>query len=262
MMILPFVLLKELYVCSQVESFRYLSYCTAKYGSDRMAKHAEALWSSIKDTTYISPQCTVTKESELIGGMDFQDSDIMTQAFILLREVIQQYSDFISLVIGDKDINVFVNSLNQYEEIDDIPVPVKQRLYSVGHILSACAKPSVELCNKVFESFFPLIMDGLGLSVSKPIENGHLDADCSSPVKCNFAFIYLCIELLAACRYVAVSHEKLDFSHQAWYAMLSSFSKSLVKGFFSFLSSNLAADAKRSNVHFGGLYCIPYCTFL
>ncbi|KAL8466010.1 hypothetical protein ACS0TY_035213 [Phlomoides rotata] len=236
---------------AKVESFRYLSYCTAKYGSDRMAKHAEALWSSIKETTYISPQCTPTKESELIGGMGFQDSDIMTQAFILLHEVIQQYGDFISLVIGDDDINVFVNSLNHYEEIADIPVQVRQRLHSVGHILSACAKPSVELCNKILESFFPLVMDGLGLSVSKPIENGHLDADCLSIVKCNFAFFYLCIELLAACRYVAVSHDKLEFSHQTWYSMFSNFSKSLVKGFFSLLSSNVAADAQISNVHFG-----------
>lgn len=256
MMFLSFVLLEELYVCVQVESFRYLSYCTTKYGPDRMMKHAEGLWSSVKDTTYISPQCTLTKESESMGGMGFQESDVMTQAFILLQEVIQQSGDFIRLIIGDNDINVFVNSLNQYKEIDDIPVLVKQRLHAVGHILSTCAKPSVALCNKVFESFFPVLMDGLGLSVAKPSENGHLDEDCLSPFKFNFAAIYLCIELLSACRYVAVSLDSStpapEFSHQTWCAMLSNFSKLLVKAFFSLLRSNIADDARGSNVYFGG----------
>ncbi|KAK4482009.1 hypothetical protein RD792_012925 [Penstemon davidsonii] len=240
---------------AKVESFRYISYCTAKYGPDRMAKHAQALWASVKDATYISPESTLLMDSESIGGMNFQYSDIMTQAYILLQEVIRQDGGFISLIIEDNDINIFVNSLDQYKDFDDIPVQVKQRLHAVGHILTVCAKPSVALCNKVFERFFPLLMDALGLSVAKPSESSYLDEDCFSSVKFNFGALYLCIELLAACRYLTVSLDDCtlipDVSHQTWCTMLSSFSKSLVKAFIFLIRSNNADKTHSAYVYFG-----------
>ncbi|XP_042052468.1 MMS19 nucleotide excision repair protein homolog [Salvia splendens] len=239
---------------TKVESFKYLSYCTLKYGPERMASHAEVLWSSVKYAIYMSPQCTPTKDSELFGGMGFKDSDVMMQAFVLLQEVIQQYGDFISLVLGDNDINAFLNSLNQYNEMDDIPSLAKQRLHVVGHILSICAKPSPALCNKVFNSCFPLLMESLGLSVEKSI-NGYLDEDCSPPAKFNLAAIYLCTELLAACRYVAVSLDSstpaLEFSQQTWSTMLNNSCKPLVKTFFSLLRSTEADQRASSGVYFG-----------
>ncbi|XP_057773140.1 MMS19 nucleotide excision repair protein homolog [Salvia miltiorrhiza] len=237
---------------AKVESFKYLSYCTVKYGPESMASHAEVLWSSIKNATYISPQCTLTKESESLGGMGFQDSDIMMQAFILLQKVIQQYGDFIILILGDNDINVFMKSLNQYKEMDEIIA--KQRLHVVGHILSTCAKPSPALCNKVFHSFFPLLMESLVFPVEKPL-NGYPDEDCFPPAKFNFPAIYLCIELLAACRYVAISLDSstpaVDFSDQTWSTMLSNSCKSLVKAFFSLLRSTIADQRPSSDVYFG-----------
>ncbi|KAL6559928.1 hypothetical protein OROGR_005045 [Orobanche gracilis] len=149
---------------AKVDSFRFPSYCTARYGPDRMEKHAEALWSPIKDATYFSHQ-SIISEFESTGGMSFQESDIMTQAFVLLQEAVRHCGDFISLIIHDNDINMFVNSLNQYMAFDAVPVQVKQRLHAVGHILSTCAKTSVALCDNVFETFFPFFMDGLGISV-------------------------------------------------------------------------------------------------
>ncbi|KAK4395198.1 MMS19 nucleotide excision repair protein [Sesamum angolense] len=125
---------------AKVESFKYLSYCTAKYGPERMAKHAEALWASLKDMTYLSPQSTLSMEPESMGRMNFQESDVMTEAFVLLQEVIRHCGEFISLIIGDKDINTFLISLNQYKGFEDIPLQVKQKLHAVGHILSSCAK--------------------------------------------------------------------------------------------------------------------------
>lgn len=246
----------------QVESLRYLSYCTTKYGPERMANHAEDLWSSVKDATYISPQCTLTKESELSGGMGFQDSDIMMQAFILLQEVIQQSGDFIMLILRDNDINVFMNSLNQYKEIDQIPSLAKQRLHVVGNILSTCAKPSSALCNKVFHSFFPLLLENLGLSVANS-SNGYLNEDCIPPIKFNFAAIHLCIELIAACRYVAVSLDSsnaaVDYSHETWSSMLSNSCKSLVRGFLSLLRSTAADQRPSSDVYFGGKHVFSEC---
>lgn len=83
------------------------------------------------------------------------------------------------------------------------------------------------------------------------IKNDHQDVDCSSPIKCNFAFYYICKNLLIMCKYGDVSHDKIDFSQQAWYAKLNNFSKSLLKDFFSLLSSSVAVNAQGSNVHFG-----------
>lgn len=223
-----------------------------------MAKHAEALWSSVKDATYISPQSILSTESESLGGMSFQDSDIMTQAFVLLQEVIRQYADFISLIIGDSDIHVFISSLNQYKGFDDIPLEIKQRLHAVGHILYTCAKPSIEVCSKVFEVFFPLLMDGLGLPAPKSSENSYVDDDWYPPAKFNFGALYLCIQLLEASRYLTLSLDNCtmypDFSHQTWCAMLSKFSKSLVKAFISLLRSNVADYEQSAYVYFGGHY--------
>ncbi|KAK6125136.1 hypothetical protein DH2020_041102 [Rehmannia glutinosa] len=240
---------------AKVESLRYLSYCTTEYGPYRMAMHDETLWSCLKEVTYISPQSTLAMESESMGGMNFQESDVMKQAFILLQEVIRQSGDFISLIIGDNDILLFLNSLNQYKEFDAIPVQDKQRLHAVGHILTTCAKPSVALCNKVFKSVFPLLMDHLELSVAKPSENSYLDEDCVCPVKFNFGALYLCVELLAACRYMTVSLDNCTsvpgFSDQTWCAMLSDFSKSLVEAFISLLRSSVADKPQSAYVYFG-----------
>ncbi|KAG8380020.1 hypothetical protein BUALT_Bualt07G0150100 [Buddleja alternifolia] len=240
---------------AKVESFRYLSYCTTKYGPERMAKHAQALWSSIKDATYVSPQSTLSMETDWTGGMTFEDSDIIAQAFVLLQEVVRQDGDFISLIMSDSDINIFVNSLNRYKEFDEIPEQDKQRLYAVGRILSTCARPSVILCNKVFESFFLLLMDAMGLSVAKPSGSSNLNEDCFSPVKFNFGAHYLCVELLAACRYLTVSLDDftsiLDFSNQTWCVMLSNFTKLLVRAFISLLRSNIGDSSKNAYVYVG-----------
>ncbi|KAK4427289.1 MMS19 nucleotide excision repair protein [Sesamum alatum] len=240
---------------AKVESFKYLSYCTGKYGPERMAKHADALWSSLKDIAYLSPQSTLSMDPESMSRMNFQESDVMTHAFVLLQEVIRQCGDFISLIIGDNDIKTFLSSLNQYKGFDDIPLQVKQRLHAVGHILSTCAKASAALCNKVFESFFPLLMDGLGLSVAQPSQNSYPDEECFSPAKFKFGPLYICIELIAACKNLTVSLYNCtsvhDFSHQRWCSMLSSFSESLVKAFVSMLRSNDADNEQNAYVYFG-----------
>ncbi|XP_011072433.1 MMS19 nucleotide excision repair protein homolog isoform X2 [Sesamum indicum] len=241
---------------AKVESFKYLSYCTAKYGPERMAKHAEALWASLKDTTYLSPQSMLSMEPESMSRMNFQESDVMTEAFVLLQEVIRQYGEFISLIIGDNDINAFLISLNQYKGFDDIPLQVKQKLHAVGHILSACAKASAAMCNKVFESFFPFLMDGLGLSVAQPSQNNsYLDEECFSLAKFKFGPLYLCIELIAACKSLTLSLYNCtsihDFPHQRWCSLLSSFSESLVKAFVSMLRSNVADNEQSAYVYCG-----------
>lgn len=239
-----------------MESFRYLSYCTTKYGPERMTKHAQSLWACVKDAIYISPQSTLLSESECLDGMNFQASDVMLQAFVLLQKIILQEGGFISLIMGDNDINTFVNSLNGHKDFDDIPVQNKQRLHGIGHILSICAKTSVAACSKIFEGFFPHLMDVLGLSVAKLPDSGCHDKDPLSPLS-NFGALFLCIEILAAFRHLVVSHDNFmmipDFAHQTCYVMLSKYSKLLMEAFISTLKSITAGNTQRAYGYYAGL---------
>ncbi|EPS68498.1 hypothetical protein M569_06270, partial [Genlisea aurea] len=223
---------------AKLESIRYLCYCSVKYGQDRMAKHSEALWSSVKDTVYFSPDSTLSMESQS-DALNFRESDIMIQAFALLREINLQNGDFINLVIQDGDMNVFLNSLNQYREFDDIPLKVKQRLHSVGRIFSACAETSAASCSKVFERFFPLLMDGLGFSAGKLLQDNHPDEACASSIKLNFGALYLCVKLLTASRYLILSTDNTpavsNLAHHVWFSMLQIFSEPMAAAFASLI---------------------------
>ncbi|CAA0826899.1 ARM repeat superfamily protein [Striga hermonthica] len=230
---------------TKVESFKFLTYCIATYSRDRICNHAKILWSIIKDETYVSPQSTLSKDFESMGQMTFRESDVMNQAFILLQEIIRRCDDSIKFIIHDNDINVFVNSLNEYKEFDAIPLQVKQRLHAVGRIMSTCAETSVASCDKVIKSFFPLLMSGLEISVG--------DSVC--PVQLSFGALYLCIQLLASCRYLTVSLENCgstsDFSNWIWPVMVSNFSKPLVEAFISILRPNVADNSQSHYVHLG-----------
>ncbi|KAF4362145.1 hypothetical protein F8388_023997 [Cannabis sativa] len=79
---------------SKVDSLKYLSYCSLKYGADRMTKHAGAIWSSIKSeisTSVKEPTEAVTSES--INGLGFQENEIAAEALVLLGIVVLQNND-------------------------------------------------------------------------------------------------------------------------------------------------------------------------
>ncbi|XP_062075421.1 MMS19 nucleotide excision repair protein homolog [Humulus lupulus] len=68
---------------SKVDSLKYLSYCSLKYGVDRMAKHAGASWSSIKSemsTSVREPTEGVTSES--INGLGVQENEIAAESLV------------------------------------------------------------------------------------------------------------------------------------------------------------------------------------
>ncbi|KAK3028881.1 hypothetical protein RJ639_039890, partial [Escallonia herrerae] len=105
---------------AKVESLKYLSYCTVKYGAERMAKHVGALWSSLKDVIFTS---AFALDAESRNSMEFQVNEIATEAFLLLQKVIlQDDGSFLSLILGDDDINTVMNSLASFKDYDDIPI--------------------------------------------------------------------------------------------------------------------------------------------
>lgn len=235
---------------TKVESLKYLSYCTQKYGADRMAKHVEALWSALKDAIYTSAHSVLSLESELLDGMSFQDNEIVTEALVLLQKVISQNNSLLlDLIVSDEDINTTVDTIHSFKGYSDIPMQSKQRLHAVGRILSVSSKASIDSCNRVFENFFPRLMDALGISVQNP------DEDIAFSSQCNFGATYLCIELLAACRALVVGSDELTTinfpAHETWCNMLCCFSSSLTKAFCSTLVTGTDESSHNAYLHSG-----------
>ncbi|KAK4269315.1 hypothetical protein QN277_022487 [Acacia crassicarpa] len=227
---------------AKVDSLKYLKACSSKYGAERMANHARAIWSSLKDaiSTYLEePVFSFT--SKPIVGVNFQKNEIVTEALSLLQLLIRQNSGLlVSLIIDDEDVNMVFNSIACHEKYNDIPVQGKQKLHVIGRILYVTAKTSFSSCNLVFQSLFSRMMDALGFSMreinSLPTDN------MLPPTGVKFGFLYLCIELLSGCRdLIAVSEEQglsCDFEHETFCNMLNHISSSLFSAFGSSLSSS------------------------
>ncbi|THF99081.1 hypothetical protein TEA_007038 [Camellia sinensis var. sinensis] len=240
---------------AKVESLRYLSYCSVMYGADRMAKHAETLWSSLKDTIYNSSQPISSLETEPLDGMGFQENQITTEALLLMQKVILQNDGlFISLIVDDEEIKSTINSITSFKNYADIPTQNKKKLYAVGQILSVSAKASIASCNRVFESFFLCLMDALGLSGSSGDSHPEEDYEFSGRLK--YGALYLCIELLAACRYLVLGCEESSVTvsaHEKWCCMLQSFCYSLTETLCCTLVTSTDKDIQNAYIHSGAL---------
>ncbi|XP_027770955.1 MMS19 nucleotide excision repair protein homolog isoform X2 [Solanum pennellii] len=235
---------------AKVESLKYLSFCTLKYGGDRMEKYTKSLWSALKDALFTSPQSTLSEDSDPIDGLGFHESEIMTQALEFLQVLVRQHNaSFLSLIMGDGDISTFLNSFSQFDDFNSLSTQYKQRLHAVGHVLSVCIKASESSCNKVFESFFPRLVDALRLLV----ENSHGIVHSAVDANFNFGALYLCVELLAACRQLVVSSDEVasahDLARDAWCQILHSFCTSLCNVFFCLIRASCVESTRNAYVY-------------
>lgn len=249
--------LSSVFICLQVDSLKYLSNCTVKYGADRIEKHAKAMWSSIKDAIYSSHEPTLSFASESLDGVGFEENVILTEALNLLDTVIKQNSGlFLNWIIGDEDINLILKSISSYKTYNEISLQSQQKLRATGCILSVSAKASLASCNSIMESFFPNLMHALGLSV------GNSSQDCfpyDSNVlggKLNHGALYLCIELITACRELMAGSEEFKSvaapANERCYSLLQSYSASLAKALRSTLETSANEDSYETNIYFGG----------
>ncbi|XP_019052369.1 PREDICTED: MMS19 nucleotide excision repair protein homolog isoform X2 [Nelumbo nucifera] len=235
---------------AKVDSFRYLSHCVLKYGVDRMGKHAKAIWSSLKDAIFtFSLQGNIfSLASDLPDTMGFEENDITKEALICLEKVILQNDGiFLSLIVDDEDVEMILRSVTISNSYNSLSVESKQKLLAFGRIIVVSAKISSSSCDRIFHFLFPRLMDILGLSSSS------LSLECipyGSPVsfgQLNFGAIYLCTELLAACRDLIVGSEDIApqsvLMQVSWCCLLQRFSGPLT----TFLSSSLVTSMKQEN---------------
>ncbi|XP_038718052.1 MMS19 nucleotide excision repair protein homolog isoform X2 [Tripterygium wilfordii] len=231
---------------AKVDSLKYLSNCTLKYGGDRMAKHAGAIWSSLKDAIYSSLLVSdLSFVAETLNDQGSQENEITREALKLLQKVFMQNTDvYFSLLASDEDVKMTFNMISSCKENSEFPLQSKQRLHAVALILFASTKASVASCNRIFESYFPRLMDDLGLSVenSSVAYNYKSNENCVDPERLNFGALYLSIELLGSCRDLIVSSgervSETTYVHEKWCYLLQSFSTSLGKTFSSILATD------------------------
>lgn len=233
----------------QIDSLQYLRACSVKYGSERIAKYAKAIWSSLKDTinTYLG-EPDLSFSLAPIDGIDFPKNEVVIEALSLLQElIVQNSSQLISLIIDDEDVNFIINNISSYENYNTISVQEKKKLHAIGRILYLTAKTSIPSCNAVFQSLLSRMMDNLGFSASNTdgLQNGGNFASQSV----NFGFLYLCIELLAGCReLVTLSEEK----HGTYCTILHSFSAVLFNAFGSVLAVSDDGCPPDLDIYIGG----------
>ncbi|XP_010665895.1 MMS19 nucleotide excision repair protein homolog isoform X3 [Beta vulgaris subsp. vulgaris] len=218
---------------AKLDSLKYLSYCTVKYGPERIAKHAEAIWSSLKPAICNLPSEDVSSwASELSDGMGFQENEITKEALDLLQKVAsQQKNGFLNLVLKDKDINCLINLFVVSGSSGSVLPHNEQKLHFVGRLFSVLAKESTALCNTVVDTLFIRLLDNLGVSANSSSKDV-LAIDSNIPCqRLNFSALYLCIEILGACRELAVASVQLtsnsDFVNDAWCQTLAGCSCSL-----------------------------------
>ncbi|XP_022723670.1 MMS19 nucleotide excision repair protein homolog isoform X2 [Durio zibethinus] len=250
---------------AKVDSLRYLSDCTVKYGVDRMAKHGEAIWSSLKDAVFTSVDSVLSFNPESLEGLDLPENEIAAEALSLLQKLIVQNTKmFLDLIVGDEDIKMIFNMISSYETYHEIPPQSKQRLHAVGRILSTSAKASTLSCNRVFECFFSQLMNILGLSVRN--SSGHPSSDEGILIskRCNHGALYLSIELLSACRDLVASSETIPaasaHTEETWKYLLQNFSPSLTMAFCSaFICTS--EDTHNADMYFGVKGLLILATF-
>uniref|UniRef100_A0A6N2NHI5 MMS19 nucleotide excision repair protein n=1 Tax=Salix viminalis TaxID=40686 RepID=A0A6N2NHI5_SALVM len=242
---------------AKVDSLKYLSYCTSKYGAERIAKHAGAIWCSLKDAIFTSGQPLVLSLTpESLGGLGFQENEIAAEALTLLEKVVIQNNDlFSSMIVGDEEINMVLNSLSGYQSCNEIPSQSTQKMYSVGRILYVSVKASVASCSRIFQNFFPCLMESMGLPVVNGSKTSSFNDECIISKRPNHGSLYLCVELLGACRDLAISSDDLASqcvsADETWCCLLQRFSTSLSKIFSSILATSTDKPSHDADVYLG-----------
>ncbi|ONK69772.1 uncharacterized protein A4U43_C05F26550 [Asparagus officinalis] len=227
---------------AKLDSLKYLSNCILHYGADRMFKHAKDIWFALKDVIFdFSPEGII----ESAGDMESQKAQIAKEALTCLQMAVSQLNfvnsePFTSLILDDPDIERIFLSVCLERSYSGIPKETLHQLNSIGSILSIASKVSIDGCSKVFQKFFPRLMNLLG--VDKNDSSYGCIKDCNTSSNLNFGALYLCVEFLDSCRDLTIGLQ--DIPPQApdsWCYLLKDFCGPLSYAFKSSLVNTVTA---------------------
>ncbi|KAK1290931.1 hypothetical protein QJS10_CPB18g01008 [Acorus calamus] len=230
--------LSSAFPIAKVDSLKYLSNCTLHYGVQRMEKHAKALWSSLRDTICAcSPQ-------EYLFSLDSQDTvsqgnEVAKEALLCLHTILLHFDGLqcdlmFNLIIEDDELETIFNSVSGERHYKDFPIESWRKLNALASILSVSAKISSSCCSRVFEKFFSRLMIIMGISSGASSLHCYRNGNPAVSNELSFGALCLCVELLAACRELAVNAQlKPVPEHDKWCCMLQNVSSSLAYAFGS-----------------------------
>ncbi|XP_015572860.1 MMS19 nucleotide excision repair protein homolog isoform X1 [Ricinus communis] len=242
---------------AKVDSLKYLSYCTLKFRADRIAEHAGAIWSSLKDAIYSSgEEPMLSSDLESVDSPGSEKNEIATEALLLLENLIVQNNNFfLSMIISDEEVKMIFNTITSYKSYNEISLQSKQKLHMVGRILYVCAKVSVSSCNRIFESYFPRLMEALGILVENTSGACHSNENCVKAKQPNYGSFYLSIKLLGACRDLSTSSDNLASqcisTNETYCCLLQRFSTSLTETFSAALATSTSGPAQDVDMYLG-----------
>ncbi|KAG1346602.1 putative MMS19 nucleotide excision repair protein [Cocos nucifera] len=250
---------------AKVDSLKYLNNCIQHYGTDRMIKHAKAIWSNLKDVIFNhSPHKTLFSTSESAGNMESEENQIAKEALICLQTTILHLDSLekdpvLSFIVeDDEDIEMKFGLVSNEGTGTGISIESRRQLSAVGNILSVSSKASMSGCTRVFQKFFPRLMNILEISASSSSYGCNTNNGTSS---LNFGALYLCIQLLASCRELILTSQ--DFSPQVitkqdgWWCMLQRFSGPLAHALGSALMGTRSSELVNNNTgHERAIYAV------
>lgn len=175
-----------------------------------MEKYSKSIWYSLKETIFnYSPFESL--ESGSCG--DSQENQVFKEASLCLQTALTLQSvngnSFITWIVEDKDFDICVSSVASEISYETLSVESRRLLNATGTILRLCAKANDECCDRAFHSFFPQLMDILGIvPCNASLDEGSL-ARISSRNFC-FGALYLSIEMLASGRDLVLSFKQFS----------------------------------------------------
>ncbi|KAF3778953.1 MMS19 nucleotide excision repair protein-like protein [Nymphaea thermarum] len=236
-----------------------------------MSNHAKAIWLSLKDIifTFSSSQEPVTSSTLELLENQSKENEVMKEALVCWANCVLVCDGsnevFLPLMMQDSDLVMIFSSITGDYCWAHMSTECKKRLNALGSLVYVAAKVSSTCCTKVIESFFPRLTDLLGISSrdvpldSVPEENNSLS------IKLNSGALFLCIELLTACRNLAVDLVSRDVSSQCvpsrhgWFHLLQSFAEPLVLGLRFALSSAEGTIIKNQAIKGTDGICVVRC---
>ncbi|XP_073008031.1 MMS19 nucleotide excision repair protein homolog isoform X1 [Typha latifolia] len=224
---------------AKLDSLKYLNNCIPSYGADRMAKHSKAIWSNLKDVIFSSAQGCFLSTSELAQDIETEEYQIGKEALNCLQTAILYLTSpdkdlLLNLILDDVDIaskfQVVMSSIDISEER-------KNHLNALGSIFSVLLKSSTYFCNRVFQKYFPHLMDILGIPASSTSSIVSID----STTGMNIGALYLCVEILSSCKELTLASQefsKVSPVQETWWHVLEKFSDPLSHFFRALLDAS------------------------
>nr|CAD1824154.1 unnamed protein product [Ananas comosus var. bracteatus] len=220
---------------AKLDSLKYLTNCLRCYGADRMLKHSKAIWLNLKDVIFsFPPQRPLVLTTESSQDTERVEHQIGKEALSCLQTAMLCLTSpdkdvFINLILEDEDVvKRFGFVLNEGYSVGT-SVDIHGQLNALGSIFSTISKSSTYFCTRVFQKYFPCLLDFLGVSRSGASYSIEMN-NVNFPGRVNNAALYLCNDILSACKELTL--DSLVFSQDileqdTWWHVLKRFSDSL-----------------------------------